>query len=222
MIKINNLDDLRDIENKVVTVDGEGDHKLLPEAISEYQALREKASRNGFKMTIVSSYRSINHQITIWNKKALGERPIFGDSNEIFSPTDMSKLETIQRIMRFSALPTTSRHHWGTDFDVYDANAINYKDLLLTPSECKDGGALCDFHNWLSEELPRTSFFRPYSEDKGGVSPEMWHLSFSPLSLILENNFHEDLYKKMIEKIDLELKDAILEDFPSIYQRFLR
>ena len=29
-------------------------------------------------------------------------------------------------------------------------------------------------------------FFRPYGEDRGGVAPERWHLSFAPLSHEME------------------------------------
>ena len=36
----------------------------------------------------------------------------------------LSPLEQLQAILRFSALPGTSRHHWGTDLDVYDAAVI--------------------------------------------------------------------------------------------------
>jgi len=32
--------------------------------------------------------------------------------------------EKIASILRWSALPGTSRHHWGTDLDIIDAKAL--------------------------------------------------------------------------------------------------
>ena len=50
------------------------------------------------------------------------------------------------------AIPGTSRHHWGTDLDVYDAAALpaDYR-LELSPAEVAPGGLFDSLHRWLDE-----------------------------------------------------------------------
>jgi len=78
-------------------------------------------------------------------------------------------------------LPGLSRHHWGTDFDVWDAAAVpeDYS-LGLVTAEYLSGGPFHHLNTWLSEREARNQsedFFRPYATDRGGVAPEPWHIS---------------------------------------------
>ena len=75
----------------------------------------------GHDIEIVSAYRSYNRQRDIWNRKYL--------SNEIkgFSP-----VENINKIIEYSTLPGTSRHHWGTDIDIIDGSVTKDGDVFLT------------------------------------------------------------------------------------------
>jgi LAS superfamily LD-carboxypeptidase LdcB len=89
-------------------------------------------------------------------------------------------------ILRWSALPGASRHHWGTDIDVFDAAAVD-KDypLQLVPAEYCGGGPFSAFTDWLTERIASNrayGFFRPYATDCGGVAPEPWHLSYAPVA----------------------------------------
>ncbi|MEE8192443.1 MAG: M15 family metallopeptidase, partial [Gemmatimonadales bacterium] len=85
--------------------------------------LRDAAGKAGFDLQMLSGFRSFEQQLSIWNRKALGKLAVL-DSNAV--PLDIEKLsekELVFAILRWSALPGASRHHWGTDLDVYDANA---------------------------------------------------------------------------------------------------
>jgi hypothetical protein len=64
-------------------------------------------------------------------------------------------------------------------------------------------------------------FFRPYASDKGGVSPERWHLSYWPISKSYFENYTIELFKKNIEESSIELKEIVLENLPIIYQRYI-
>ena len=79
--------------------------------------------------------------------------------------------------MLYSALPGASRHHFGTDLDIYDTRPIDDDyQLQLTPDEYSTMAHLLSLR-WLEHNLEKYGFYRPYQEYKGGVAPEPWHIS---------------------------------------------
>ncbi len=79
--------------------------------------------------------------------------------------------EQLRAILRYSAIPGTSRHHWGTDLDVYDAAAVpaGYQ-LELSPPEVAAGGLFDPLHRWLDERMAAgesRGFYRPYAAGPG-------------------------------------------------------
>jgi LAS superfamily LD-carboxypeptidase LdcB len=165
-------------------------HRLLPAAAEAFTALRRRAAEAGFDLCIASAYRSFERQRRIWNGKLSGERPVFDDGDR---PVAMGSLDLAARmahVLRFSALPGASRHHWGSDLDVYDAAAMpaGYR-LRLDQAEVADDGLFGPLHRWLDARIAAgesCGFYRPYDRDRGGVAPERWHLSFAPLAQHLE------------------------------------
>lgn len=161
-------------------------HWLQPLAARSLELLQQDAREAGFELAVASSFRSYERQLAIFNAKAGGARPVHDD---LGMPVDMRQLppaEQLHAILRFSALPGTSRHHWGTDLDVFDATAVaaDYR-VQLSPAEVAPGGVFDSFHCWLDERIgagDSHGFFRPYGIDRGGVAPERWHLSYAPLS----------------------------------------
>lgn len=65
-------------------------------------------------------------------------------------------------------------------------------------------------------------FVRPYDQDRGGVAPEPWHLSFEPEADGFERCWDGDAYRQFIRSQPLELKGAVLANFDEIAERFLR
>lgn len=199
--------------------------RLLPEVVAHLLQMKMFAKSAGFDLRVASGYRSVERQLSIWNAKARGDRPVL-DINGI--PLDISALseqELIFAILRWSALPGASRHHWGTDFDIYDASKISadYK-LQLTQAETQGDGPFAEFHGWLSDVLASGSwnFFRPYDVDRGGVAPEPWHLSYAPLAREAAQALTLDNLRLHIEQLDIALKPVILENLNDIYARFVR
>jgi LAS superfamily LD-carboxypeptidase LdcB len=167
-------------------VEVDSGHRLQPDAAAAFQRLRVAARAAGFELAIASSYRSYARQSLIWNGKARGERPVHDEAGAPLDIRNLSAAARLHAILRFSALPGTSRHHWGTDLDVYDAKAVpaGYS-VQLTPAEVAPGGPFDALHRWLDERMAAHAsegFYRPYARDRGGVAPERWHLSFAPLS----------------------------------------
>ena len=158
-------------------------HKQAAEAFS---TLRARANDAGFQLSVASSYRSYERQLAIFNGKWTGERPVLDDDDRALFRQDYSAEEWLHRILRFSALPGTSRHHWGTDIDIFDPTCIpSGESLQLTPSEYRIGGIFEELTQWLDELIAAKDcegFFRPYDRDRGGVSEEPWHLSYEPVA----------------------------------------
>jgi LAS superfamily LD-carboxypeptidase LdcB len=159
------------------------------QAADAFSALQARASAAGFQLSVVSSFRSYERQLAIFNGKWRGERPVLDDFDRALIRQDYSEEQWLHRILRFSALPGTSRHHWGTDIDIFDPTRIPVgESLQLIPSEYRNGGIFEDLTQWLDERIAADDcegFFRPYDRDRGGVSEEPWHLSYEPVASAL-------------------------------------
>lgn len=201
-----------------------GRHYLHPEAARALVALQEKAREAGFELALASSFRSYERQLAIFNGKACGERPVHDDCGATVAMEALTPAGQLAAILRFSALPGTSRHHWGTDIDVYDAAAVaaDYR-VQLTPAEVAAGGVFDDFHCWLDERIARgesEGFFRPYAVDRGGVAPERWHLSYAPVSLRCATPDEGDLLA-LWRETGLALLDEVEAQLQQLLERYV-
>lgn len=212
------------LEERQLAVMAGGEHRLLPPVLAALTRLQLAAAKAGFELQVASSFRSFERQLAIWNGKALGQRQVLDSAGQPLDISAMSDVELMWAILRWSALPGASRHHWGTDLDVYDASrmAPGYQ-LQLTRAECEGDGPCSEFHAWLSTELANgnSGFYRPYDQDRGGVAPEPWHLSYAPLAQQCERLLTLELLEQQILVTDIQLKPAILASLPEIYRRFV-
>ena len=204
-------------------------HHLHPGAAEAFARLQSDAAETGFELAIASSFRSFARQLSIWNAKAAGERAVHDDAGR---PVDMSPLSEVQKvhaILRFSALPGTSRHHWGTEVDVYDAAALRKgQRVQLVPEEVAPGAVFDALHCWLDQRMAAGKshgFYRPYAVDRGGVAPERWHLSYAPLSLGCSRQFSATLLRGCwdceIPPGGLLLRDAVEGALQEILRRYV-
>lgn len=186
--------------------------------------LAERAASAGFILKVASSYRSFDRQLLIWNNKARGLRPVLNDAGEAIDINSLSERDKVFAILRWSALPGASRHHWGTDIDVYGSVHIDPEyQLQLTLAETQGDGPFAEFHRWLDDELAQgnSDFFRPYAQDRGGIAPEPWHLSYAPLATVFSRQLTQELLREQLEQTDLELKQVVLDNLDEIYSRFI-
>lgn len=196
---------------------------LHQSVVEPFNDLVSRAAQAGFDLRIISGFRSFDRQLAIWNAKARGDRPVLDDEDNEVDMAELSELQKIQAIMRFSAMPGGSRHHWGTDIDVYDAQAIdeNYQ-VQLTRSETTGDGPFRELHRWLSMELPQTEFYRPYEQDTGGVSVEPWHLSYKPLALKYATAINPGILLESYQGVEIELIDCINTNIDVLFGRFIQ
>lgn len=218
----------RKFEQAVGLVDTHIDHEGLSvpihcDVVDPFRRLQASAAVHGFDLVIASGFRSFERQLAIWNGKACGQRPLLDCHGQPLDVAGLSDEQILFSILRWSALPGASRHHWGTDVDVYDRAAVppEYR-VQLTPEEYADGGFFSALTDWLTTEgLQKHGFFRPYGRDAGGVAPEPWHLSYAPLAAKFAVLLKEKSLKSLIERTDIQLKDALLDNFHHIYHSYV-
>lgn len=195
------------------------------ELLPAWQQLSAAAAAEGFELAVASGWRDPARQLQIWNRKACGQLAVL-DENE--QPLDLSRFsdwQQVQAILRWSALPGASRHHWGTELDIFDRAAVadDYQ-LQLTRAETTTGGPFASMHRWLDSYLadnPDCGFFRPYDKDRGGVSPEPWHLSYAPLACEYQAGLMLTRLQPYWQSLDLALKSAVLAHSETIFQRYI-
>jgi LAS superfamily LD-carboxypeptidase LdcB len=206
-----------------------GGHRLQQAAALAFAALQADAREAGFELAIASSFRSFDRQLSIWNAKAGGSRPVHDESGRAVDMRALSPADQLHAILRYSAMPGGSRHHWGSDLDVYDAGAVDADyQVQLSPGEVAPGGVFDPLHRWLDRQISAGrshGFYRPYAEDRGGVAPERWHLSYAPLALSCSGRLTAAAllacWDAMPDHQSLLLREQLELDLPGLVARYV-
>jgi LAS superfamily LD-carboxypeptidase LdcB len=195
------------------------------DVVAPFLQLRQEARSAGFEIEIDSGFRAFERQLSIWNRKATGQLAVLDSHARPLDIDLMNERELAFAILRWSALPGASRHHWGTDIDVIDAASLpEGYEVQLVPEEVDPGGMFGPLHDWLDQRIATSSafgFFRPYDQDRNGVAPERWHLSFAPVTKLYEEHLSVDLLGETIRNAEIELRAVLLQDLDEIYERFV-
>jgi len=151
-------------------------HKDTYEA---FKKMHEEAKKEGIQLTVISATRNFDRQKQIWENKWNGVTLVGGKKlNETISDPYQRAL----KILTYSSMPGTSRHHWGTDIDI---NSVS-------PSYFKSGKGLKEFQ-WLVANAPKFGFCQPYkmkgTERPTGYEDEAWHWSYLPLACIYTKEY---------------------------------
>lgn len=203
--------------------DGRGEKlRIHRDAHDAFLALCAAARDDGITIKPVSIFRGFAQQAAIWNAKARGERPLYTPEGKRLDYVRLSKLELMHAILRWSALPGSSRHHWGSDIDIIDSAAVSpdYRVQLL-PGEFGHGGPFFRLGEWMREHLSDFGFFHPYRVDRGGVAPEPWHISYAGVSVPALSMLSPALIAEAVLENDLLLKDEVVSHLNEIEQRYI-
>lgn len=197
----------------------------------DFARLATAAARHGFDLRVASGYRSFDRQLAIWNSKLSGRRPLLDDAGQPLLLGELSVAEQVHAVLRFSALPGASRHHWGSDFDLYDAASLpaDYT-LQLTPQEYCAGGAQAALGEWLAAELSPAAgqrplaglFYRPYSRELGAVAVEPWHLSHRALAAKMARINSPELLLRCLRGSQMVHRDYVLAQLPALWERYVQ
>ena len=190
--------------------------------VADLSALSSAANAAGFDFAIASAYRSFWRQKAIWNNKFHGHRAVYDQAQQQVDLSTLSELEKVHAIMLFSALPGGSRHHFGSDLDVYARNLIPAgQRLQLEPWEYEAGGYLAEFNDWLNEHLADFGFYRPYDRYRGGVAAEPWHISHRAVADSLAPEQSIAAIATTLERSDVAGKETILQHLPALYESYI-
>lgn len=148
-----------------------------------FKAMHTEAQRGGVSLTIVSATRNHDYQKGIWEKKWNTKAAAYKSP---LSEDDKSAIA--KDILKFSSMPGTSRHHWGTDIDLND----------LDPEYFKKGPGK-KVYDWLKKNAGDFGFCQTYTPKnwgRTGYEEESWHWSYMPLS--------DNYLKEYVQQVKLE------------------
>lgn len=154
---------------------------MRKDAYDAFVKMHDAAQKDGIKLNIISSTRNFSSQKSIWEAKWNGERLVEGKN----LATDIKdSIERARIILRFSSMPGTSRHHWGTDIDINELN----DEYFLSGSGKKE-------YEWLVSNAYKFGYYQPYTpkgpERPNGYEEEKWHWTYLPISKILVKQYKE-------------------------------
>ena len=191
--------------------------------VKPLQSLRAAAARAGIDLALASTFRDFDTQVRIWNEKWTGRRVLNDRAGRTLEAATLTPAQKVDAILAWSAPPGGSRHHWGTDVDVYDRAAVpaGYR-LRLEPDEYAAGGPFATLTAWLDAHMGRFGFYRPYRTDRGGVAPEPWHLSHAPTARVASARLRLATIRSAVEDSAIEGRAALVRALPGIYARYVR
>ena len=168
--------------------EGEGFY-LRKDAYESFQKMWEAAQADGITLTIVSATRNFYRQKQIWEAKWTGQRKIENGTNAAQKYKD-PKTRAL-KILEYSSMPGTSRHHWGTDIDLNDLDNYTFEQ-----------GPGKKVYDWMQKHAAKYGFCQPYTvkgkERPNGYNEEKWHWSYIPVAQHLTKLAAQRLQDDMI------------------------
>ena len=182
--------------------------KLEKNTFTAMEKMRKAALLDGVKIKVVSGFRDFERQKQIWNRKF----------KKFTTENNLSDLDAIKEIIRFSTIPGTSRHHWGTEIDVIDDDFKNEKNLLIS-KKYEEGGIFEKLKKWMDNNSQKFGFYLTYDDNinRKGFEYEPWHYSYLPESKRYLKSFLKIDIVEIISKVDIEGKELFNEKFISDY-----
>ncbi len=188
---------------------GEGIN-LRKEAHDAFIEMKKAAYQDGISIEIVSSFRSFDRQLAIFERKYL----------QYTEDDGMEPLQAIDKIIEYSTIPGTSRHHWGTDIDIIDSSKNTEGDVLV-PSKFEEGGPFADLKVWMDEHAREYGFYLVYTNEskRRGFKYEPWHYSYAPLSVPMLEIFRKKNILQLLIKEDFIGSEFLTTGFIKTYIR---
>lgn len=149
------------------------DRFMRTDAYEAFKKMYQAALQDGVRLQIVSAARNFDKQKAIWEAKWDGRTLVEGGQNLALTVPDPEQRARI--ILRFSSMPGTSRHHWGTDID-----------LNQLENEWFDHGEGRKLYDWMIKNAAAFGYCQPYTtkndERPHGYEEEKWHWTYMPVS----------------------------------------
>ena len=162
---------------------------LRKEVYDKFKEMHIAAKKEGIRLIIRSATRSFYAQKAIWEGKWTGKRKLEGgiDASKVFPNPKTRAL----KILEFSSMPGTSRHHWGTDIDLNN----------FTNAYFEKGKGLQEYQ-WLQKNAASFGFCQVYTPKDAqrpkGYEEEKWHWSYVPIAKKITTKAKQLLSNEMI------------------------
>ncbi len=151
---------------------------LRKEVLKAFTEMANQAKKEGVILKVISGTRNFAHQKRIWNYKW----------NDKYKKTPRDKRAL--KILEYSSMPCTSRHHWGTDMDIN-----NLENSYFAKGKGKKE------YDWLVKNAKNYGFYQVYTSKangRTGYNEEKWHWSYVPLSSVYLKFYNKHITHKDI------------------------
>lgn len=155
----------------------------------------DQAKKEGISLKIISGTRNFTEQKNIWERKW-----------EMYK--SLAPLKRAKKILEFSSMPMTSRHHWGTDIDMNNLNNSYFEK-----------GKGKKEYDWLVQNANQFGFYQVYTNKENGrtgYNLERWHWSYIPLAKQYLNYYNNEITYKNINDFkgaELAKKIAVISNY---------
>ena len=184
------------------------DINLRKEAHDAFVEMKKAAYQDGIDIKIVSSFRNFDRQLAIFERKY----QLFTEDEQL------APIDAIDKIIEYSTIPGTSRHHWGTDIDIIDGNKKAEGDVLVT-TKFEEGGPFEDLKLWMDEHANDFGFYLVYTNEpkRRGFKYEPWHYSYAPLSIPMLASFRKKNILQLLVQEDFIGSEHLTTGFIKTY-----
>jgi D-alanyl-D-alanine carboxypeptidase len=145
---------------------------LRDEVYDAFKDMWKAARKDDIDLVIISATRNHAYQAGIWNRK--------------WNSFGGDETDRAERILQYSSMPGTSRHHWGTDFDL---NSLENSYF--------ESGKGAKIYEWLQANAHKYGFFQPYTGFNqfrdAGYREEKWHWSYYPTASKLQRAYNHHI-----------------------------
>lgn len=177
--------------------------KMNKEARIAFEKMKTAALKDGINIEVVSAYRSFQKQ-----------KNIFENKYKRFTNEGLSPIQSVEKIIEYSTIPGTSRHHWGTDIDIIDANYPKPKSVL-EEENFYGNGPYCHLKNWMDRHSESYGFYEVYTKNpnRKGVKYEPWHFSYAPVSKPMLKEYQKLDIKRILKEEKILGHECFTEKF---------
>lgn len=184
------------------------EYKLLPEVAKQFELMKADAQKAGFTIKVISSYRNYTYQNGIWERKYKANQA-----------KKLNAKQNIEKIIEYSTIPGTSRHHWGTDLDIIDGTRGVPADPL-NEKHFNEGGSMYKFKLWLDENASKYGFYLVYTNQptRKGFKYEPWHFTYKAISEPMLQAYKKLDIKKVLQENKLLGSENFTDDFIEKYK----
>ncbi|MEA3448417.1 MAG: M15 family metallopeptidase [Bacteroidota bacterium] len=133
--------------------------------------MHQAALKDSIDLIIRSGTRTFYEQRYLWNQKFTGKRK----HGKGYLNQHLSDSAKVANLLAYTAVPGTSRHHWGTDIDINETSHVYFKR-----------GKGKKVYGWLQENAADYGFYQVYvpfgNKRTTGYNTEEWHWTYKPES----------------------------------------